>query len=186
MSRKNRETIVLRAKSWKLLSVTLPPALGVFGTIAVLKGLEAGGARDFWFVVATLLALGAFIQRILSARVLLDSNTLTIMNPVFTYSCAREYVRWPAIRDDGGLEIHLRDGRVVAAFAFGGSLISRAMGTGPKVVGEISTWLKASNGELGGGDLVLRREWTRTPFAELILALAALSAAIGTILHAAS
>ncbi|MFG2485865.1 hypothetical protein ACGFSI_24300 [Streptomyces virginiae] len=184
MNRHEKETIVLRVRSWKILSMILPPALGIFGVAAVLKGLEAGGARDFWFVVATLLALGALIQRVLSSRVLLDSKTLTVINPVFTYSCAREFVRWPALRDDGGLEIHLRDGRVVNSFAFGGSLISRVMGTGPKVVGEIFNWLDTPRGAPVDDMRAPRREWTRMPSSELTFCLAAFLAVIGLIVRA--
>ncbi|MCX4803574.1 hypothetical protein OG594_18280 [Streptomyces sp. NBC_01214] len=186
MNMKERELIALRTRSWKILSVTLPPTLGIFGTVAALKGLESGGARDFWYVVATLLALAALIQRILSSRVLLEPTTLTVINPVFTYSCPREFVRWPVVGSDGGLEIHLRDGSVINSFAFGGSLISRALGTGSKAVGEISDWLNTPRGEVGDEIHVPRRELTRTLLPELTFALAALFAVVGLVIRTAA
>lgn len=153
------------------------------GAICVLKGAAVGGAGEAWYVAAVLLALVAFIQRLLSSRVLLGSTTLTVVNPVFTYSCPRESVRWASVRDDGGLEIHLRDGHVVDVFAFGGSLISRVVGSGPKAAGEIWGWLNGAREGTGDGADIPRRAWTRTPFPELVSALAALFVGVGLVLR---
>ncbi|MFG2485867.1 hypothetical protein ACGFSI_24310 [Streptomyces virginiae] len=121
--------VVLRRKVARILPRIIFPGFAVFGALAVMKVASVSGYGEARKGIPVILFICSFIGRLLAPRGLLVAETLTIVNPIWTYACDRSGMRWVAIGEGGGLEIHFREGGIAVA-AFSGSLIDRVVGSG--------------------------------------------------------
>ncbi|MFI8390694.1 hypothetical protein [Streptomyces sp. NPDC085540] len=173
--------VVLRRKVARILPWVIFPGFAIFGALAVMKVASVSGYGEAWKGIPVILFICSYIGRLLAPRVLLGAETLTIVNPIWTHVCDRSDMRWVAIGEGGGLEIHFRDGGVIAVAAFSGSLIDRMVGTSVNAAREISSWM-ADPGECGIGRAPARvKVWTRSPTSDIAFGLAVASTVAGLV-----
>ncbi|MEU2547375.1 PH domain-containing protein [Streptomyces roseolus] len=162
------------AISWAVVA-----GLGIGMIVAVYRVTEVNGFRMGWQGIPAFLALAGAIGRVANCKVILDEQGLTVVNPFRTHRLPKPAVKDVSVDEGGTLEIHLEGGRVVSAFAFGGSVVDHFMGSSAKAQRRIDVWLKPTrpgmhsedSGAANVRDALPRITWTRCESADASLAL---------------
>ncbi|MBV7670665.1 hypothetical protein STHAL_14460 [Streptomyces halstedii] len=173
-----KSVIRLRRKSWRYASWIMFSSLGAGMVLAVIKVSSKHGFGEGWKGIPVLLVFYGFVGRIVSSEVRLSHDSLTVVNPLRTYTLPRSS-RLRALKDSSGsLQVTSEESGTIDAFAFGGSIIDGFVGTVAKVEREIASWV---NAEVPTKSLSVKYEkkWTRCRWSDLSLLLALLVTAVG-------
>ncbi|MEU2432915.1 hypothetical protein ABZ611_26080 [Streptomyces sp. NPDC007861] len=165
MAESKVERVVLRRKSFPVLSWTIMIVLGAFA-VAAAGSIESGAARGPLIGVAACLGTIALVRRILCSRIVLGKISLKVVNPVFTYELPYRLVAQVKTATNGTLTVDMVDGHEVYATAFGGSLLDHFVGSSEKAATRLQEAVRQRRGRLGVG-VSARRTLTVSWIADL-------------------
>ncbi|WP_405190382.1 hypothetical protein OG473_17050 [Streptomyces anulatus] len=171
--------IVLRRRSWIMISLVVIIGLGIGMLAAVLKVSSVSGFRSGWQGIPVFLALVVPIGRVANCKVVLRRDVLVVVNPLRTHILPAATVHDVSVGDDGTLEVRFDQYRVVSVFAFGGSLVDHFKGSSAEAGRKVSTWLGTARTESGRGDVAPQVRWTRCLLADAALGLGVVVTAAG-------
>ncbi|MFJ6612693.1 hypothetical protein ACIQPT_20730 [Streptomyces sp. NPDC091289] len=145
MNKTTRDTVVLRRKSFVMLSWTILAAMGFFAALAA-SDVSSGAARGPLIGVAACLGTTVLARRIGTARVVLGESELKVVNPVFTYRIPYRLVMEVDTSKHGTLTVHTTEGEEIYSTAFGGSLLDHFVGTSDRAVVRIKETARQRRG----------------------------------------
>ncbi|NEA16768.1 hypothetical protein [Streptomyces halstedii] len=170
----------LRRKSWRYASWVMFPSLGAGMVLAVINVSSKHGFGEGWKGIPVLLVFYGVIGRIISSEVRLSHDSLTVVNPLRTYTLPRSSPL-RALKDDSGtLQVTSEESGTIDAFAFGGSIIDSFVGTVAKVEREIAAWVTAAVPEKSVS-VTYEKRWTRCRWPDLSLLLTLLVTTVGLV-----
>lgn len=179
MSSQASSVIVLRRKSWLIVSWAVIVGLGFMALFAVRAVSAEQGFRVGWQGVPVYLLIASAVGRVSSARVMLGHD-MRIINPFRTYYIPAPMIQDVLLADDGTLQVAIKgEERKVSVSAFGGSLIDHAIGTSDMARKRIKEWLESNEREASVGSYVKR--WTRCLIPDVLLALCVASVIFGVV-----
>ncbi|MFB8140518.1 hypothetical protein [Streptomyces parvus] len=136
MNQANQKSIVLRRKSFSVLSWAILVAM-VFFAILAAEEIPSGAAHGPLTGIAACLGTIVLVRRIMGSRIVLGKSELEIVNPVFTYRIPYRLVAEVDTSQDGTLTIHTSEGGEISSVAFGGSLLDHFVGSSDRAAARI-------------------------------------------------
>ncbi|MFE7048081.1 hypothetical protein ACFVAM_06915 [Streptomyces californicus] len=136
MKQTNRKSLVLRRKSFSVLSWTILAAMVFFAALAA-EDVSSGAAHGPLTGIAACLGTIVLTRRITASRIVLEASELRVVNPIFTYRIPYHQVMEVDTSQNGTLTVYTFDGSEVYSTAFGGSLLDHFIGTSDRAVAQI-------------------------------------------------
>lgn len=139
----------LRRKTFAVLSLVFTTLPGAFFLLAWVSMAGSGPDKDALSVMAAMLGGVAFIRRITGARIVLDEEGVSVVNPLFTHDVPYRYVAKVRSDNGGTLTITTTQAAEIGAFGFTGSVVDNFVGSTDRAVAQINARLAERRGLRG-------------------------------------
>ncbi|MER8073795.1 hypothetical protein ABTZ59_36865 [Streptomyces sp. NPDC094034] len=127
--------------SWTFTLAFGMAAIGL--TVSLTYGLRGGPLAG----VAVSLGMITIAHRIWGSRILLEESSLTIVNPLVTYTIPYKMITNVTSSGNGTLTIATRQGIEIRSTGFGGSIIDHFVGSTERAAKRVTTRLKRQHRE---------------------------------------
>ncbi|MFE4674254.1 hypothetical protein [Streptomyces sp. NPDC056723] len=156
----------LRRKSFRVLSSVF--TIGFTG-VAVGAGMTLSDGLDSgaFAVMAACLCVVTLARRIWCSRIILEGNSITLINPLFTYIIPYREIGNAQSDKGGTLVISTRGYGDISCIGFGGSLIDSMVGSTDRAVEIINARLKTKYKPQRGVQPQAAKRITFSPLADL-------------------
>ncbi|MGW5018444.1 hypothetical protein [Streptomyces cacaoi] len=121
---------------------------------------------DVYLVMAAGMAFATFGRRIMSSRVILGKDFLSVVNPILSYRVPYERIAKITRESSGTLLVVTLEGKEIASTGFGGSFLDYFVGSTDKAVHVIDQQVRKRRKSAGIGEVpTIRYSWD--PVADL-------------------
>ncbi|WMX46455.1 hypothetical protein [Streptomyces roseicoloratus] len=148
--------------------------LALVGALAVIQRMRTVGVDgDGLGVLAVVLVFIPIVRRILGSRIVMEGSTITVVNPLVTYTIPVSFARYAATGRDGTLTIFLQEGDGIRSIGFAGSVLDGLIGSAALSVEKVDGRIRSRNkGKKGSQGKVLSKRVTVSPIADIVLLVA--------------